>query len=167
MSSRAVYLMDTIDFFRNQYHYIMEKSPMNELDQEKYNIVVRQCCELIDEKRLIQKQFDELYTVHIHDLQVVHRLAKFHDEACIAAADVIHVANNFDSFTGPLQQIRDRMKSLLISPWHQENIVDKVKEYMNDRTNVPVFESSLCPGEDLRDCSAPNVNDHRGAGEQL
>jgi hypothetical protein len=132
---------------------------MNELDQEKYSIVVRQCCDLIDEKRMLQKQFDELYCKHIHDLQVVHRLAKFHDEACIAAADIIHVANNFDSFASPLQQIRDRMKSLLISPWHQENIVDKVKEYMNDRTKVPVFESTLCPGEDLRDCSAPNPSD--------
>jgi hypothetical protein len=56
---RAIHLMDTIDFFRNQYHYIMEKPPMNELDQEKHNVVVRQCCDLIDEKRVLEESLKQ------------------------------------------------------------------------------------------------------------
>lgn len=58
---------------------------MNELDQEKHNIVVRQCCALIDEKR-----------ERDHQLSIAFAEMKL----------ILHVCEEMKSFGDPLDVIK-------------------------------------------------------------
>jgi seryl-tRNA synthetase len=61
-------------------------------NREKHNVVVRQCCDLIDEKRELERKLAE---------------------AEETMRDVAHVVENFSAISSPLYQIRERIRSTL------------------------------------------------------
>lgn len=84
---------------------------MNELDQEKHT--VKQCCDLIDEKRALQERLSILERKYTDAVAQIHSLSKFRADTRSFAHDILYLANNFSSVADPLQQIRDNVRLLL------------------------------------------------------
>ena len=68
------------------------ESESAEFIREQLNVVVRQSCDLIDEKRELQRQ---LYEAHE------------------TMRDILHVVENFSGISSPLYQIRERVRAAL------------------------------------------------------